>query len=142
MRYASHYKDDPNEDRIIAHACKAWKCQAKKIPPHYVLDFAMLRQGQIVGFVEVKKRHFHYDKFPTTIIPFNKIIKAKDMLRFGYPSFFLVEWNVRIGWVSLDSKPEKITVEGRTDRGRPDDIQPMAHYSIDQFTFLNCQPVD
>ena len=141
-RYARHYKPDPNEDRIISYICRAWDCEAKKIPMHYVLDFAMLRKGKIVGFVEVKKRFNPVNKYPTSIIPFNKIIKANELYALGYQSIFLVEWDDSIGWVDLQQEPIKVTVEGRTDRGRPDDIQPMAHYSIEQFTFMDFQPVD
>ena len=49
-------RDRINEQRIARRIEKAWRLDLHKMPVSYRLDFAAVRDGVIVGWIEVKRR--------------------------------------------------------------------------------------
>jgi len=126
--------DLSNESDIIDAACVTWQCQAIKLPISYRLDFALLRDEQVVAFAEVKRRNVLHNTYPTAFISLSKIMAARLMR--PLPSFWVVAWDDGVGYVRLDNHDGVITMGGRRDRHDSADIEPMAHFKTELFKKL------
>ena len=125
--------DRDAEESIIQYACTKWKSHYHKLPISYNLDYAIIQDGQIKAYIETKRRHNNHDKYPTIFVSMHKVMTARQLL---LPSYFLVGWNDRIGYVSLTDKPDIQTIGGRTDRNDSADIEPMAHFNINRIKLI------
>ena len=128
--------DRDGEQKLIKLACKRYSLDGFfKLPASYILDFAVSRNDQIIGFVEVKKRTTAMRQYPTFFVALHRVLQAKQYELIGLHSRIIVEWSDRIGSVRLD-KPFELRFGGRSDRNDSADQEPMAHFSIDLFDIL------
>jgi hypothetical protein len=51
----------------------------------------------------------------------------------GIPSFLFVAWTDTVGYINLADTPDYTAIGGRRDRGDPQDIEVLLHYSVDRF---------
>ena len=58
----------------IAEIGTAWKCEPVKLPQYCQLDFALLRDGNISAFAEIKCRTFNMNRYKTSLIHLHKMI--------------------------------------------------------------------
>jgi len=128
--------DRDAENRLIELVCKRYQLDSFfKLPASYILDFAVSRNKQIIGFVEVKKRTTAMRQYPTFFIALHKVLQAKQYELIGLHSRVVVEWSDCIGSVRLDA-PFELKFGGRSDRNDSADQEPMAHFPIDSFEIL------
>lgn len=128
--------DRDAENRLIELVCKRYQLDSfYKLPASYILDFAVSRNDQIIGFVEVKKRTTAMRQYPTFFIALHKVLQAKQYELIGFHSRVVVEWSDCIGSVRLGA-PFELKFGGRSDRNDSADQEPMAHFSIDSFDIL------
>ena len=128
-RYESE-ADRRNEREIIDVACRAWNCEAYKLPIAYKLDFALIRDGRIHAFAEVKKRTCKKSQYPTFMLAYQKVLAARQ---FSVPTFLIVGWVDQIGFARFDSDVEYIGIGGRRDRADADDVEPQAFFNVKGF---------
>ena len=128
-------KDREQEADFIKELCIAWKCEAKKLPIHYKLDFALIREGVIRAFLETKIRSYARGYFDTYMISMAKVLAAKEYSAFaGVPSLLSVRWDDGDGFIALhDIKDFHIGFGGREDRGDPQDMEPVVFIPIEHF---------
>jgi hypothetical protein len=126
------------ERTVLDRACEGWRCTAKKLPIKYELDYLLLREGKGVAWLEIKSRTNPRTEYPTYMIALTKIMAARRLSEASQlRSFLLVQWSDYCGYVRLDSLLDfRVAVGGRTDRGDPDDIEPVALIPIMDFARL------
>ena len=70
---------------------KAWKCELKKLSYKLTVDFAIVRDSVIYGWIEVKCRNISYKRNNEYMISMHKINKARQLSKDTGLSFILVE---------------------------------------------------
>jgi len=128
-------EDRGREGSFIEELCITWKCEAVKLPIHYKLDFALMRDGVIRAFLETKIRKYVMDYFDTYMISMAKVLAAREYSAFaGIPSLLAVRWNDGDGFIGLHSmKDFEIGFGGRRDRNDPQDMEPVVFIPIENF---------
>lgn len=107
----------------------------RKLPIRYGIDFAVIRDGQIVSWAEVKCRYNSSALYPTLMISAAKIWTginlSKDTLK---PFFIVAEWTDGIGFLKVtDVSVFELGFGGRTDRDDEQDVEPVYFIPIDMF---------
>lgn len=127
-------KDLANEKRIIRPYAEAFGYDYKKLPSGDYADYALFKDGELVAYVEIKRREVSYFCYDTIYLSEEKF---DDLLGRDVPSIFLVGFDDGIGWVRL--RPEHkddVGLGGRTDRNDPLDIERVCHIPIEDFTAI------
>ena len=118
-----------NEETIIKEFCAYHKCEYAKLPRSYILDYALIKNNEIVGFAEVKRRKVAMGMYPTIFVALHKTIAANNM---PLPCALVVGWDDAYGWLDLKSRPVKLAMSGRKDRNDPADIEPMVYFPMNR----------
>jgi hypothetical protein len=108
----------------------------RKLPIRYGVDFAVLKEGEITAWVEVKCRFNDSDKYSTLMISAAKVWQGVyTSINTGKPFFVVAEWKDKIGFIKIK------TVEGlflgfggRSDRNDAQDVEPVYFIDICKFT--------
>ena len=129
-------QDLTRERQTIDEACRKWKCQPRKIPKRYRLDFALLRGGSIMAYAEVKCRKNPSHQYDTYMIAADKLANAIFWQSAGIQCLLVVKWTDRTGWVNLADCDPQYGFGGRADRGDEDDQEPVAYIPITKFKGL------
>jgi len=128
-------KDLANERAVLDILCKRWKCTAFKLPVRYELDYALLRDGVLKCFVEVKCRKSKQATYPTAVIGMRKVYTGQTLAAVAKVPFYLVtRWTDVIGYTSTFNG--EIRLGGRDDRGDDQDPDLWMHIPVTQFVNL------
>jgi hypothetical protein len=118
---------------------KKWNCDLYKLAIVYGFDYAIVKDGELKGFVELKRRLFESYKYKDSMINLNKWLKAKE-LREGtnLPTFLAIRYNDRDVYCKLTNDTTHYIKWGaRTKQTRDwQDIQPACHIVIEEFKSL------
>ena len=129
-------QDRLNEQSVMTKVCRHWRLDGyRKLPKSYVVDFALIRKKEVIGFAEVKRRNNAMNKYPDIFVALNKLKAASDLEKLGFKTALVIKWDDATGYLMLDN-PCKVTVGGRSDRGDKDDQEPMCHFSTDRVRML------
>jgi hypothetical protein len=119
-----------NEREAISVIEQKFNCIAEKIPKRMKLDFALSRGKQIVAFSEVKSVNYtieDFSRFGGYFISLEKWQSAKHLYETtGKP--FVMCLNTPAGVYSAvfkDFTQQNFRMDGRKDRGDPDDYEPV-----------------
>lgn len=108
--------------------------QYVKLPIAYRLDYAIVKDGEVKGFCEIKRRSNPRAKFDTLIL---SMLKYREILESNFkPASLIVAWEDQIGIHKPSSYPDadyRIEIGGRDDRNRNGDIEPVVHIPTDHF---------
>jgi hypothetical protein len=134
--------DRTREQRVADTLQKAWGAVLTKLPSTYALDYLVQKDGQTLGFVEVKCRDMVWGKYPDIMVALKKFIHAHG-LEFSstLPCLYVVEDNnhdIRT-FPFIDMQPKWLRYGGRTVMKRPDavdDVEPVYHIPTHLFTPL------
>ena len=101
------------EDRLIDILNEKWNTNIKKLPSNHPLDFI---SGDGSFYIEIKARRNNYNKYPTTMIGYNKIKYAQYSNK---KVFFLFSFNDGMYQYEYNKNDKLIKAPGgRWDRGR------------------------
>jgi len=125
--------DRDHSMRIIDILCREWHCQKIVMKAYYPIDFMLMEGGMPVAFAEVKRRPNYtmqqLDAFGGVYVSLHKILFAKQACDYvGVPFVYGIEDKADELWTytAKESFPhDGIKYGGRTDRGRPDDLEPV-----------------
>ena len=127
--------DRANERAVADVLLERWRCSAVKLPISYELDYALVRDGTVRAWAEVKCRRNARDRYPTYMISLRKVLAGLAMAeRTNLPFLLLVQWADALGWVTPSARG--IQIGGRHDRGDSADVEPVIHIPIDTFSIL------
>jgi|14_taG_2_1085336.scaffolds.fasta_scaffold09113_7 hypothetical protein len=131
-------KDLRNEVTLSDLVSERWKCSMQKLQPRDRFDYAAVRSGKVMSFIEMKTRTNPMMKYPTYMISMTKVINAKiTNMATGIPCFLIVKWSDYAGYVSIDNIETTVTMGGRTDRSDPQDVEPVCHINLSYFKKFN-----
>lgn len=140
-RRRPQYETDPDRRRELEFSRtveEKFKCSFRKMPMQYGMDFAMFHQKGLVGYGEVKVRTNPVRQYPTYMLSMKKVHCANALHDLsGVPCFLFVRWTDRWGSVELNKIAGSVEVAngGRTDRGDPQDVEPVAYIPLSLFSF-------
>ena len=141
MRPLYESEEDLNEEgKIITDLCSAWDCDYYKLPISYRLDFLLeTKDKHPLGFVECKRRDFHWNQYPDIMISLSKVITAMNLgVATGLNTNFVVKANDRLMWCRLNDaigRSDWLRLGGRTLNTRDSaDIEPVVHIPVGEFS--------
>ena len=132
---------DLANERGIVEALAGRGLHFEKLAPKDILDYAIVKNGRISAFLEIKVRANASTKFDTFMISMAKF--QKMLLNYAgsrIPTALVVKFSDRILrlWVN-DATPHHVEIGGRYDRGDPDDVEPVVHLGMELFEELNLE---
>ena len=121
--------DRNNEQQVVKRLAAAWGGEYQKLPISYRMDYAVVRDEEIAGFVEIKARHMRWGQYPTVMISMSKVLTAANYAdALGLPTLFVVATNDgRLHYTRLGDihRHAKLVHGGRTVQTRDGgDIEP------------------
>lgn len=120
-------QDVVNEYSVIDKIRMKWNVTARKMPPFYQVDWALMRGTKVHAFVEIKCRKNKRSQYATLMLSLHKWLNGMRLSQeTGIPFLLIVRWEDGIYYLKprFDLKPE-VAVGGRTDRDDPDDMEPV-----------------
>ena len=129
-------KDLFEESKVATKLSQLWNCNLFKMPKTSSVDFVSIREGEAVGFVEIKNRTNKKNKYSTYMISKKKIDSAKQINKStGLNTILVVKWADELGYVPLNKDyPER--QGGRYDRNDPADVETVVDIDILLFRTL------
>jgi hypothetical protein len=122
-----------SEHEILMLLGPLWDAFFKKLPVKYGLDYAVIIDDKVKGFIEIKVRNLRFNDFPTYMISLHKVIAARELAReTGLPCHLVIKFIDRTAYLDMSSD-FTIFYSGRTDRGDWQDEEPMALFNCDLF---------
>lgn len=126
------------EEATIRKAAKVWRCEYRKLPRQYRVDWAMVRAGKIAAWVECKRRHNKRNKYPSLMLSLSKVAHGLDLERqTGLPFLLVVEWDDCLAYLRLQGIGA-LRFGGRQDRGDWQDVEPVADFPVEDFEVIRC----
>ena len=132
-------QDDLNNEKQIAKVIEsAYKCELYKMPIKLSLDFMAMRNGKAVAFIEARNRNNEMTRYDTYMISMYKLMMASNLTQATkLPCFLVVQFTDKLAMTEFPPKDFHVSVGGLTSRGDPQDIEPMAHFNLDNFKVLS-----
>ena len=118
---------------------KAWRCTFHKMPIRYGLDFVAKRGNVALSFCEFKNRNYTMQQIGNMggyIISLGKWATAKTLCEASKLPFTLVI-SAKDGiwyYTVKDFAPDSVVIQGRTDRGDWQDVEPCVLLNVNRFT--------
>ena len=131
--------DRDNEQRLAELIQSKHNCVLHKMPIKLSLDYMATRDGRAVAFFEMRQRKNKMNAYPTYMISLYKVMMANNLtLTTGLPCFLAVQWSDAAGVCNLPQEYDEQYVQmgGSTQRGDPQDIEPMVYFAMDKFMSL------
>lgn len=133
------YENDQNradEQRIADVVGRMTRCTFNKMPMSYRLDYAAVRDMEIIGWAEIKKRNYEFRKYSDFIISLGKYTAALHLSEdTNLPSRFYIQFGKGI-YKHIPVFPIVTRWGGRADRNDPQDMEPMAVIDWDCFELI------
>lgn len=142
MRAIYETKQDIQRERSVAEKlAELWQAQARHLPRLYPVDVAMLRNGRVVAFLEIKNRTRPYTDFSRFYrISLHKYVEmTKLKATTDLPVLLVVRFGcgtIAYRQTELNDKPT-VVYSGRVDRNDPADLEPHVELPIKDFIVLD-----
>ena len=126
------------ERKVIDFLCELWHMDAAKLPISYNVDYAMFKDGKLRAWMEVKCRYCASSQYDTYFISAKKIVNGIQLSETtGMPFVLAVQWEDKIGYMPVLKGSFDIRIGGRQDRHDWQDVEPMAHFRIQDFKMID-----
>ena len=133
-------EEDVRVEKAIAEmVCGIYNYSFIKLKLAYQLDFALLRDGNVEVWLEVKRRQVQFDAYPDIILSLDKYMAGRNLIKHapGTKFWFVVLFNDGTFLCDLTGKyAEKVNIGGRTDRNDWQDREPVIHIPTRYFKRL------
>lgn len=138
MRPLYETEDDlQNELAVVKDLSSSLNCSYKKLPISYGLDYALVRDEDVFAFIEIKCRKRHSQRHESLMVSAQKRVKAQELTRAtGVPCMLVSAFTDGVYWINMAEKPDRVTFNGRTDRGDAQDVEPVIHYDTDRLVLV------
>ena len=137
MRPKYETDHDIANERIVADALENIGVEVYKLPVQYRLDWLLRRDGQPIGFAEVKARRCDLNTYPSVMISLSKVMHAKMLTEAtGLPCHLILLY--RDALAKLDFAADfTVSPGGRSDRNDPQDQDVCAYYPIERLQVIS-----
>lgn len=127
-------KDKENEERALRVLKKKWNCEFHSFGFLFPIDYYALRNGALVGVIEIKTRNKSSLEYPYVFLALRKWISLGLVQNgLGVPAIFVVQFTDRIMFIPFDKiDAKKFEVGGRKDRngGGGNDLEPLIKVDV------------
>jgi hypothetical protein len=126
---------DEKENNLLPKLNNYFNFKLKKTKPFYEFDYIDKNKKVLI---ELKARRNTKNKYPDTMIGYNKILKGLDKIKHGYKIYFVFAFTNCVSYYELTKDNVKnldIRDGGRVDRDK-DEIKKYAFIKIEQL--INC----
>ena len=129
---AAHLKAERDVADVLE---QAWKCELKKLSYKLTVDFAIVRESIIYGWIEVKCRNISYNHSKKYMISMHKINQARELSdKTGLPFMLVVKFTDGIYFYKDKREKHELKWGGRFATQRDEqDLEPC--YYIDTKLF-------
>ena len=106
-------RDDQGAEEAVARVLeRAWGCEVRSFGMLSPVDFYAVRDGRIVGVIEVKHRATGVGEYPTVFLNVRKWLALHlAAVGLGTCAVFVVQWTDGIRWITLDGLPHPLEVK-------------------------------
>ena len=134
-QYETHA--DIQNERLVADALENIGVEVYKLPVQYRLDWLLRRDGQPIGFAEVKARKCDMKTYPTVMISLSKVIHARMLTDVtDLPCYLILLY--RDGLARLNFASDfTVGPGGRSDRNDPNDQDVCAFYPHERLQVIS-----
>jgi len=117
-------EDLGRERDVVANIEKRWSCQAQKLPMRYKLDYALMRNGKVSAWAEIKCRG---QRYATYLISLDKVSAGLRLSEISSLPFLIVVRYDDGTYYCTVTKDLVYDIEwgGRKDRNDPEDQEPV-----------------
>lgn len=131
-------QDDLNNEKQIAKVIEnVFKCELYKMPIKLSLDFMAMRNGKAVAFIEARQRKNEMTRYDTYMISMYKLMMARNLTQATkLPCYLAVQFTDKFAMTKFPPEDFYVSVGGLTSRRDPQDIEPVAHFNIENFKVL------
>ena len=131
-------RDLVNENKVKAIIEPKWRCELKKLPFAYHIDWMALRNNSPLAFIEIKWReNLPINKYPEYMMSLNKWMKGKEYTNeTKVPFILIVQFMEGAYYVKQDNLEVRYGFGGRFDRGDAQDVEPMVFIPIGAFVLI------
>ena len=132
MRPLYETPDDlAKETAVVEAVTQRWDVEAKKLPLHYELDYALYQEGFLKCYLEIKCRDVASTAYKTLILSAHKVAQAKRLGdSAGVPAVLVVRYTDCDLWIALNDGTFLHQHGGRKDREDEQDMEPVAHIPV------------
>ena len=122
------------EKQMAEFLCRVWRCELKKLPIAYNLDYAAVRDHSVVAWLELKRRfrtlHAHHGVF----LSLQKVMSAVRLHDYSdRPCFFVVLCDDGYHYADILKQKYPIEFRGRVDRNDWQDQEPVIDIPVWDF---------
>ena len=113
-----------------------WDCKLEKLPIDYRLDYAVIMNGKIRAWIELKNRNLYSNQYKDSMINLNKWMKAKEFKSISdLPIVLAVRYKDKDLWCAMDDNTDmEIRWGARTKNTRDwQDVGPAVHIKLTEF---------
>ncbi len=133
--------DTASEDEVRKIIQTAWRCELFKMGKLCPIDFYAIRDGRLVGFLELKTRSHASTDYPDVFLNLRKYLALiLEEAALGCPALFVVRFTDRCGWVRVSHYDWRgCIVMGGTRRfvKSHTDREPVVKVPISDFTWFS-----
>lgn len=126
--------EDQENERLVATIIEgAWACELRSFGALSPIDWFAVRDGRVVGVLELKSRQHTSDKFATVFLNVRKwlaLMLAEAGI--GVPSIFAVKFTDKIMWVPVhDIEASRLRIGGCTRKVKSNsDVEPVIEVPV------------
>jgi len=123
--------DLAEEQAMADKVAKLWRCELKKLPKNYHIDFAIMDGGEVKGFIEMRRRHIKSTDYPDTFLSLKKWMGLQAVAKTtGLPVHWCVQYDDKICSIKVADQKLKLGINGNRMRGYEDSFEPVVHIPI------------
>lgn len=128
-------EDRSNEREVASRLALLQKCDFKKLPMAYYIDWVFLRNQKPVAIAEVKCRKNPSAQYPTLMLGLAKWMHGKELAKeLAVPFLVVIKWTDGLFWHSANQHTQiSHGFGGRVDRNDDQDVEPVVFIPINNF---------
>lgn len=134
-------EDQENENKVAAAIEAAWQVELRAFGFMSPIDWYAIRQGRLIGVVELKSRSHGQADYSTVFLSVRKwltLLLAAEGL--GVPALYVIRFTDGIRWVRIaDVDPRRLRIGGRAERRGHSETEPLIEVPVNSMKTLDAR---
>lgn len=117
---------------------RKWNCEVRQFGNLCPIDFYCLRDGRLVGLVELKSRSHAHDAYGTVFLNVRKwLALGLGQVGLGCPALYVIQFLDGVRWIKWDDiDARQITIAGTSKHNSQTAIEPLIEIPTCKMTKL------